>query len=486
MTAPRHGYGTCLLVTLLLYAATASPYIQWQDYGHFVQRAVEGELLNPLGLALVHPLHYWLGQAALLLPIEPPHALSLVSALAGALAVANVFGIVRGVTGRLPAAWLAAAALAVANTFWRMSTMPEVYTLTAALLTAEIWLLLRWEQTGQARWMVLVFAANGLSLANHNLALLTLPVIGLAALVASARGRLPWRIVPAALCAWLAGAAPYLVLVVMQWIDSGDLAGTIRSALFGNTWAGAVANVTLPVLPLLTSVAFTVASFPNLTLPLVVVGLAQARRLAPGLPYTRRVLGAALAIHLLFVLRYNVIDQYTFLVPAYALLAVYAGWGFHALLAAGAPRWLAPGAAALLLLTPAIYPAMAIAARNFNVLGEQARNKPYRDDYRYLLEPWGIGHTSAHQMSLQALKLAGDDGVIIVPDGMARFAVRYQMVRHSAAGVLLASDAEAASVENAAAAGRRIVYIPRRTDEVPPDRPFLWRAEGELFVAGGG
>ena len=31
-----------------------------------------------------------------------------------------------------------------------------------------------------------------------------------------------------------------------------------------------------------------------------------------------------------FVLRYNVVDQYTFLVPAYALIAIFAGIGIGA------------------------------------------------------------------------------------------------------------------------------------------------------------
>src|SRR4051812_29604474 len=81
---------------LLLYGLTASRTIGWQDSGDFVNRVVRGWSTDPSGLCRAHPLHFWLGTFLVrVLPIEPPASMALLSAVFGALAVANVFGIVR-------------------------------------------------------------------------------------------------------------------------------------------------------------------------------------------------------------------------------------------------------------------------------------------------------------------------------------------------------------------------------------------------------
>src|SRR5690349_751336 len=116
------------LSALALYICTASRQVQWQDSGEFVLRVFRGEVLDSLGLALSHPLHFWISTLGVrILPIEPPFAISLVSAFFGAIAVANVMGIVTQVTNNRLAAVLAALGLAFAHTFWRMSTVVEVY-----------------------------------------------------------------------------------------------------------------------------------------------------------------------------------------------------------------------------------------------------------------------------------------------------------------------------------------------------------------------
>ncbi len=511
-------WACALLVALLFYSVTAARTIQWQDYGHFVQRVVDGELVTYLGLALAHPLHYWLSRGAVvLLPLEPPHSVALISALFGALAVANIFGIVREITGRghgqeepvpashspratarssaaarlIPAA-LAAGGLALGHTWWRMSTMPECYTVTVALLTAEVWALVRWDHTRRPHWLVAMFLANGLGLANHNLALLTLPVIGSVLLIAW-RHTITWRTVIGCALAWLAGASLYLGLVLAQVIETGQFAATIHSALFGTGFRQNVAAVRVPVRHLAVSLAFTVLSFPNLTLPLALLGLTRRR---PGglTTLSFRALLAALVIHLLFVLRYDVIDQYTFLLPAYALLAIFAGVGIHA----AQERWPAHQRGLLLLiaipliLTPALYLAAAPLARRLDALGTAVRNKPYRDDYHYLLTPWGISHTSAQRMSQQAIDLASPAGVIIVEDGMALFAIQYQLTRHSLTDVDVLRSTQpqtqdAQSLEAAVAAGRRVVLVPARVDTTPAlPSPglsgYFWQREGDLYV----
>src|SRR3972149_4835930 len=78
-----------------LYAATANRGAQWQDSGNHILRVVPHQPINPLGLALSHPLHHWLGRFAVSFNLfQPCFAVTLVSALTAAIAVANTFGCV--------------------------------------------------------------------------------------------------------------------------------------------------------------------------------------------------------------------------------------------------------------------------------------------------------------------------------------------------------------------------------------------------------
>ncbi len=478
-------YPYVFAVAMLLYGLTASRTIGWQDSGQFVLRVVRGEATDPFGLCCAHPLHFWLSTlAAKILPLQPPAAVAMVSALFGAIAVANVFGIVRTLTNRVEAALLAAVGLAVAHTFWRFSTFVEVYSVTAAMLTAEMWALVMWDRTRQSKWLVLMFLANGLGWANHDLALLTLPVIGIVLLLALRTGEAPWKTLLFAAIVWVAGSSILLSMIAQETYATGSLVAAIKSALFGNFESQVMSRG-----PLLTytatSIAFTLLSFPNLILPASLWGVIRGRRLA-----VSRIsfwsLAAATAIHLAFVLRYAVIDQYTFLMPVYALVAVFAGIGFADVLERWTPfprRLIIGLAVASLALTPTIYPLAASITRRLHLLGRFTRHKPYRDDYRYLFIPWGLGEDSAERMSHEALDLAGTSGLIVVEDEMARFAVQYQRERYGMSGVEVVPTFEGRQVIERIAAHRPVVLVPARVDLPPVSPPIgIWKPVGSLYV----
>ena len=481
--APRPtwaGWAVAFAAAMLLYYLTASRSIQWQDFGHFVQRVVAGELVTDFGLALAHPLHFWISTAfTKVLPVEPPFAVALVSAVFGAVAVANVFGIVRDVTGRALPAALAAGGLAVAHTWWRLSTMPECYTLAAALLTAEVWCLLRWDRSRRPLWLVLMFFASGLGLANHNVALLTGPVLAGVLLAALRNRQAAWRVLPAVVAAWVIGASPYLGLIVRDIAGGASFADTIRSALFGTLYKDAVIGASTHLRDTAVSIAFTVLSFPNLMLPAAAYGLVRGR--LPTLTY--RAMLAGLLIHLAFVLRYDVADQYTFLLPAYALIAIFAGVGFAEFVSR---RAVVIAAVALTLLTPVLYAYVPEIARRANALGSRVRNKPYRDDYRYLFTPWGRGDDSAERMSRAVAELATPDGLTIVPEPMARFAIQYQYTRRDMPRATVVPRLSEAEIREAVAARRPVVYVPPAVGEEPPAAPVgSWEKVGEMYVLRG-
>jgi hypothetical protein len=482
----RAAWLTVFVLTLGLYAATANRGVQWGDSTHLMYRIATGEVVHPLGLALSHPLHYWLGRGAVLLAGPHPLVTTLISALAGALAVASVLGCVFTLTRRIGPALFAAASLALASTFWRVSTMTEVYSVSAALLASSCWCFAVYgrDRAPWALWTACLL--NGLGGANDLQSGLATPVLAAAVVYELRAGRI--RPIDSGLAAgaWLVGVMPYGGLVIAELIASGDLAATLRSALFGKMWADQVLGGGLSLRVLLIDIGYPLLNFPNLLLPAAAYGLWRARDM--GVPVlVRWTFTAILIVQALFALRYEIEEQYNFFIPLYVLLAIFGGIGAAAALQwPRARRWLPGVALALLALTPVAYAGAAAFSRHFDVLQRFTRNKPYRDDYVYLIIPWAVAERSADVMSRQALHLAGDEGVIIFEDWMARYPVLHSaIVEHRSKPTLLWWESEeAARAMSAAAAARRpVVLVPRDRDQ-PQSRPPVggWRREGDLYV----
>ena len=139
--------------------------------------------------------------------------------------------------------------------------------------------------------------------------------------------------------------------------------------------------------------------------------------------------------------------------------------------------------AILLTFTPLLYTLTPALARRFDVLGFVERHKPYRDDYVYLFTPWSVVERSAERMSREAVDLADHNGVIIVEDRLAEFAVRYRAIRNGKTGIEITREMEPKDLLCAVDAGRPIVLVPRSVDE-PMTLPLTgsWRRIGDLYV----
>jgi hypothetical protein len=478
------GWATCLVLAGVLYALTASRGAQWQDSGYHILRVVTHEVVNPLGLALSHPLHHWLGRFAVGLGfVEPCFAVTLVSALSGAIAVANVFGCVLTLTGSRGAGVFAAGSLAVAHTFWQMSTLAETYTLAAALLSGECWCVALYARRRRPEWVAAAMLLNGLGVANHMLAALTTPVVLAVAWVGpkcEVRSSKRWAAVGCA--AWGVGALPYLLLVLREYHQSGQLWATLGSALFGNGYRGDVLNARISLGSLGASAGFVLMNFPNLLLAAAVAGACS--KCGPTL--ARRALVAGLTLHAIFVVRYSVVDQLHFFVPMDALLAILGGVGWYS---AGAwrsarARSVARAIAAVLLcVTPIFYAMLPAAARYVDLPMARGRHKPYRDSHQYLFTPWSVVETSAEKMSSRAVALAGANGLVVVEDRMAEFAVRYQALKAPAPAPAVVPSSDDAAIRAAAGEDRRIVLVPLQAgNAVPALGGCRWEPEEDLFV----
>jgi hypothetical protein len=121
--------------------------------------------------------------------------------------------------------------------------------------------------------------------------------------------------------------------------------------------------------------------------------------------------------------------------------------------------------------------------RRFDTLQFFKRNKPYRDDYAYLFHPWSVLERSADRMSREAVELAGESGVIIVEDGMAEYAVRYQAQRAARSRIAVVGELAPEDFQEAAGAGRAIVLVPHQADH-PMTHPLTgtWQRKGDLYV----
>lgn len=470
---------------LVVYAMTANRGVQWQDSGSHMLRIITEEMVNPRGLALSHPLHHWLGRAAVWTGLfSPAYAITLVSSIAGALAVANLFGCVWSLTGRGWASLYAACSLGVAHTFWQMATVTETYTLVAALLSAELWVLVVFLER-PTRWRLwLIFALGGLGVSNHNLGALTFPIVMVVAIVAVRRRRVTGRDVGIGLIFWLLASSSYTALIVSEVARSGDFTATVSSALFGNAYRHDVLNVSVTAQRMWINVAFVLLNFPGLLVPLAVVGVFRGPDGDAG-RVIRRVLVAGLLVHALFAVRYPVVDQHMFFIPTYVYLAIFGGIGMDRVMRSGAKRGhrFARAAFFFLVITPLLYAAAPGIAKRVHVLDGYVRNKPYRDDYVYVFTPWSISDRSAEMMSDRALALAGRRGLIVVEDSMSRPAILFKLHESPDRDVIVVGDLKGDRLAEARAQGRTVVFVPSNTQIPPPAMSKgRWQNRGGLYV----
>lgn len=198
------------LLALALYARTLAPGLTWAHHG-----ADGGDLLAAaLTAGVPHPTGYptyqlLLRSAIALFPGEPARAGNWLSALAAACAVAVVTDLARRV---LTSSWgqgqnrhdlialTAGLTWAASPLLWSQAVITEVYTVHALAVVFILWLLWRWHETRQAGgpahgWLAVAGLAWGLGLGNHlSLALMAPAVVvwvrcGLAAPACGQKGR---------------------------------------------------------------------------------------------------------------------------------------------------------------------------------------------------------------------------------------------------------------------------------------------------------
>lgn len=418
-------YLIALAAASALYLLSVAPGPLWQDSGMAQNRVLQHDLFGDLGLALSHPLYYVLAIVFQWLPLtESALKTNLVSAWFGAITVANIFLLIRCLTGRrLPAA-VGALSLAVAHTFWQHCALAEVYTVSTALMSAELLCLWKFTTTSRTRWLVLLALCNGLGVSNHMLAVLNLPAYGIALLCLLVRRRLrPLHVLPM-LSAWLGGASLYIALIGVELAGGAQPGATLRSALFGTSYASNVLNALPGARQLINSALYICLNFPTPAILLLLPGAARLWRDRNTL--LMPVLGGMLLVHLLWAVRYDVPDQYTFFIPAVVLLSILIGVGAQAWLTSGGPTRRTLTLLAV-LLPPLVYLILPPLARANNLPLGVSRDLPFRDSYAYFLRPWKTGYDGPLRFAAQ-VRGTLPPGSILIADTTAVRPIHYMQL----------------------------------------------------------
>jgi hypothetical protein len=403
----------CVLGFSLFYALTSQRGVSWQDSGTFQLRVLTGDCVGKGGLALAHPLYIVAAQILKCIPMGSlAGRLNFFSGLGMAVALANLAAVLRLLTGRRWIGLLIAAMLAVSHTVWWLGTIAEVYTWSVALFTAELWLLTVLVRQPSRRALAGLAFVSGLGLSVHNFALLPLPVYFVVAIVLILKRRLNGLSLAAGAVAWLAGAGLYLGLVIRQAVETGDIGAAIQSALFGR-YAAQVLNAAGVSQNFKANMALSALNFISMLGPLAVLGWFGMRRRLGGM--LAGALGAVTVVEVLFFIRYPVPDQFTFILPSLAIVALSAGIGLS-ILVDGSPRVRFCAVVlciASILVPPAFYAAGPTLLSTAGVPISRRRKLPFRDEMRYWLIPWKQNEDSAERFAVSALSESRPDSIIL-------------------------------------------------------------------------
>jgi hypothetical protein len=176
------------ILSLALYVRTLAPSLLYGDIAEFQTLSYALGMTHPSG----YPTQIIFGKLFTFLPFGAiAYRVNLMSAFFGALAVANVYLIVRLLGGWRTAGFIASAALATSVFFWRRTIMAESYAPAAGMLTI-VWLsVLLWRHTNKWGWLFLAGLAGGLSLGIHSTVLMTSFSV-LVYMLLTARQRTAW------------------------------------------------------------------------------------------------------------------------------------------------------------------------------------------------------------------------------------------------------------------------------------------------------
>lgn len=376
-----------------LFAVTACPTIFFADDAELVAASACLGVAHPPG----YPLFTLVGKLALMLPLgEPAWRMNLLSALFGGLACAAAASLVRRETGSALGAAAAGLILATSSTLWSVSTVAEVYSLHLLLVvvllvsSSKIGL----ENPGRARQTGLLTGAAvlGAGLSHHPTIVLALPAAALLTI------RRPRR-APSKISRRITGATALVaggLVVAIPLVSYATLLLRSRAHPLSNwgrpeTFRALVDHATavmyrhkdLGWAALLESGRWTrlatmlLQDLSPAAWPLAAAGLVRLSRHRHAARLSARLALVALAAaSVFFGQRYDVVDPEPYFLPAFAAVALAAGFGVAAV-GAAFPRAGRPVAAVVAFSAIALSFADHVGPRN---LGSTTAARDYGRD----------------------------------------------------------------------------------------------------------
>lgn len=174
--------------TLLIYIRTLAPSLLWGDSAEFQTLSYTLGMTHPSG----YMTHIMIGKLFTYIPVgNIAYRVNLMSAFFGAMAVAQVYLIVRMLGGISIAGISASLMLGFIPLFWRNALVAESYAPAAGMI-ATIWLLfLFWRKTQKWQYLFLAGLAGGISVGIHSTVVMTAASVLVIMLLAS-RKRAEW------------------------------------------------------------------------------------------------------------------------------------------------------------------------------------------------------------------------------------------------------------------------------------------------------
>jgi hypothetical protein len=393
-----------------LYVATCAPDVLMGDSA-VPQLRVPSFPPTPAGhmtnnLVQVHPFYLLAAKPFTWIPVGTlAYRVNLASAFFGALTLAFLFVSVRVLTDSRWAAAIGTLSVGLGHTFWAYSVIAETYTLVTACISAEVLLLLLFARTNRVRWFLLAGLVNGLSISNHMLGSLSLPIYAVLAFVWWRRDKLTFLGILGWIGLWFVGASIYLVIILRAMLETGQIVPILWSATTG-TWPAANVSVSLSMIGKVA--AYFLLQYPTLLFILAVPAL----WVAPVRDTDRVVkwaIVALAALHFVFAARYPIRDQYSFFIPCYALLGILVGLGAWAFIRR--VRWLRWAGIALTLLPIGVYAVLPELARRMEY-NPFTRALPYRDPYDFWLKPWQQGNYGVRRYCTEAFEILPKDALL--------------------------------------------------------------------------
>ncbi|MDP6380905.1 MAG: hypothetical protein QF662_06135, partial [Phycisphaerae bacterium] len=129
-----------------------------------------------------------------------------------------------------------------------------------------------------------------------------------------------------------------------------------------------------------------------------------------------RLLLVMAVVYFAFAVRYPIQPQHTFFVPFYAVCSILIGMGL-AQIQIDKKAWRVALGCVLALLPIGVYAALPAAVRWADIPAVKAelarRVLPYRDPYRYFLQPWLRNYRGARRFAEEALAQVPQDAIIL-------------------------------------------------------------------------